>query len=212
LLDKIAIFISRNEHAPASRASITELVTGIDIVKEQLRIARASAELSAKNVQQAAVNRMSHHAETRTTAFSFTGKIISLHEPTDLACDSKALVRRIRMSLYYDPLIENCVCGARRATAIMRMKRALGEYKILGVSTSIPFHQKLFQSTTLSVEVSIRIFDERFSMEQGTSMNVSASPIMPAPHARSRQHALNIHRQRRARAVMETVWRAGGLR
>ncbi len=100
------------------------------------------------------------------------------------------------VSLYYDPLIAKlCVWGADRANAIMRVKRALSEYKILGIATSIPFHQKLFQSTNFIGGVFDTTFlDERFSMEQGGSTeNEKVAAVVAALLAHDRrQHALSI--------------------
>jgi acetyl-CoA carboxylase biotin carboxylase subunit len=179
---------------------VTELVTGIDIVKEQLRIA-SGRPLSYR---QGDVQQRGWAIECRITAedafngfLPSTGKIISLHEPTGPGVRlESALYGGFEVSLYYDPLIAKlCVWGSDRATAIMRMKRALGEYKILGVSTSIPFHQRLFQSTSfIGGMIDTSFLDERFSMEQGGSderERVAAIIAALLTHDR-RQHALNI--------------------
>ncbi len=48
---------------------------------------------------------------------------------------------------YYDSMISKLVCyGETRAEAIMRMRRALEEYRIMGVKTNIPFHQKMIET------------------------------------------------------------------
>jgi len=77
----------------------------------------------------------------------------------------------------------------------MRVKRALGEYKILGIATSIPFHQKLFQSTSfIGGHFDTTFLDERFAMEQGGSderERVAAIVAALLTHDR-RQHALTI--------------------
>ena len=179
---------------------VTELVTGIDLVKEQLRIA-SGRPLS---YQQKDIVQHGWAMECRITAedayngfLPSTGKIISLHEPTGPGVRlESALYEGFEVSLYYDPLIAKlCVWGENRAAAIMRMKRALGEYKILGISTSIPFHQKLFESTSfISGNFDTNFLDDRFTMEQGGSVEseqVSAIVASLITHDR-RQHALNI--------------------
>ncbi len=179
---------------------VTELVTGIDIVKEMLRIA-SGRPLS---YQQKDVQHRGWAFECRITAedayngfLPSTGKIISVHEPTGPGVRvESALYEGFEVSLYYDPLIAKlCVWGPDRAAAIMRMKRALSEYKILGVSTSIPFHQKLFQSTSfIGGNFDTSFLDERFAMEQGGSDDreqVAAIVAALLTHDR-RQHALNI--------------------
>ncbi len=179
---------------------VTELVTGIDIVKEQLRIA-SGRPLS---YQQKEVQQRGWAIECRITAedpyngfLPSTGKILSLHEPTGPGVRlESALYEGFEVSLYYDPLIAKlCVWGPDRAAAIMRVKRALGEYKILGIATSIPFHQKLFQSTSfIGGHFDTTFLDERFAMEQGGSderERVAAIVAALLTHDR-RQHALTI--------------------
>jgi len=179
---------------------VTELVTGIDIVKEQLRIA-SGRPLS---YQQQDVQQRGWAIECRITAedpyngfLPSTGKIISLHEPTGPGVRlESALFEGFEVSLYYDPLIAKlCVWGPDRAAAIMRMKRALSEYKILGIATSIPFHQRLFQSTSFIGGVFDTTFlDERFTLEPGGSEEVEKVAAIIAAlltHDR-RQHALSI--------------------
>jgi acetyl-CoA carboxylase biotin carboxylase subunit len=179
---------------------VTELVTGIDIVKEQMRIA-SGRPLS---YQQKDVHPRGWAIECRITAedpyngfLPSTGKIISLHEPTGPGVRVESGVYEgFEVGLYYDPLIAKlCVWGPDRAAAIMRMKRALSEYKILGIATSIPFHQRLFQSTSFIGGLFDTTFlDDRFAMEQGGSVEreqVAAIVAALLTHDR-RQHALNI--------------------
>jgi acetyl/propionyl-CoA carboxylase alpha subunit len=54
----------------------------------------------------------------------------------------------MELNLYYDPMIAKLVVwGDTRAEAILRMRRALNEYRIGGIKTSIPFHQEMMDST-----------------------------------------------------------------
>jgi acetyl-CoA carboxylase, biotin carboxylase subunit len=179
---------------------ITELVTGIDIVKEQIRIA-SGRPLSFR---QKDVHQRGWAMECRITAedpyngfLPSTGRIISLYEPTGPGVRlENGVYEGFEVSLYYDPLIAKlCVWGSDRANAIMRMKRALSEYKILGIATSIPFHQRLLQSTNfIGGHYDTTFVDERFTMEQGGSAeNEKVAAIVAAllTHDR-RQHALSI--------------------
>ncbi len=179
---------------------VTELVTGIDIVKEMLRIA-SGRPLSFK---QKDVHQNGWAIECRITAedpyngfLPSTGRIISLYEPTGPGVRLETGVYEgFEVSLYYDPLIAKlCVWGPDRAAAIMRMKRALSEYKILGVHTSIPFHQKLFQSTSfIGGHFDTTFLDDRFTMEgttDATREQIAAIVATLLTHDR-RQHALSI--------------------
>ena len=59
-----------------------------------------------------------------------------------------SLYRGMEMNLYYDPMMAKLVAwGENRAEAILRMRRALNEYRIGGIRTSIPFHQEIMDST-----------------------------------------------------------------
>lgn len=179
---------------------VTELVTGIDIVKEQIRIASGRPlSYSQDDVQQ-----RGWAIECRITAedpyngfMPSIGRIISLYEPTGPGVRLESGVYEgFEVSLYYDPLISKlCVWGADRANAIMRMKRALTEYKVLGIATSIPFHQRLLQSTSfIGGHFDTAFVDERFTMEQGGSAEnekVAAMVAALLTHER-RQHALSI--------------------
>jgi acetyl/propionyl-CoA carboxylase alpha subunit len=120
-----------------------------------------------------------------------------LYEPTGPGVRLESGVYEgFEVGLYYDPLIAKlCVWGPDRATAIMRMKRALSEYKIMGIATSIPFHQKLLESTSfIGGHFDTTFLDDRFAMEQGGSdekEKIAAIVATLLTHDR-RQHALNI--------------------
>ena len=71
------------------------------------------------------------------------------------------------ISPYYDSLISKLIVwGETRGEAILRMRRALEEYKILGVRTNIPFHQRLMDSHRfMGGQYDTRFVEERFSLE-----------------------------------------------
>ncbi len=180
---------------------ITELVTGIDIVKEQIRIA-SGRPLGMKQRKAPRVNGWA--MECRITAedpyngfLPSTGRIVSLYEPHGPGVRLESGVYEgFEVTLYYDPLIAKlCVWGPDRATAIMRMKRALSEYKVMGIATSIPFHQKLLESTAfIAGHFDTNFLDERFTMEgEGETGKEEIAAIIASllTHDR-RQHALNI--------------------
>src|SRR5690606_25943698 len=68
---------------------------------------------------------------------------------------------------YYDPMIAKLIVwGETRAQAILRMRRALEEYRIVGVRTNIPFHQTLMDSHRfMGGQFDTRFVEERFSMD-----------------------------------------------
>jgi len=73
---------------------------------------------------------------------------------------------------YYDSLISKLIVwGETRAHATLRLRRALEEYKILGVRTNIPFHQNLLeQHRFMAGQFDTRFVEERFSMEDADAM------------------------------------------
>ena len=131
---------------------ITELVTGIDIVKEQLAIA------SGRKLRwtQGDVHIKGHAIECRISAenpfngfLPDAGKVTHLFEPTGPGIRLESgIFAGSEVSLYYDPLVSKLIVwGETRAEAILRMRRALEEYRIGGIRTTIPFHQQVMDST-----------------------------------------------------------------
>jgi acetyl-CoA carboxylase biotin carboxylase subunit len=126
---------------------VTEYVTGIDIVKEQIKIA-AGLPLELKQTQ---VKISGHSIECRINAedperfIPCPGKITFLALPggPGVRVDTAAYNGCVIPS-HYDSLIAKLVVhGKDRAEAIARMKRALDEFIIEGIKTTIPFHKKV---------------------------------------------------------------------
>jgi len=131
---------------------VTEMVTGVDIVKEQVAIAYGRRlRWRQKDI------RVSGHAiECRISAedpyndfLPETGRITNLSEPTGPGVRVESgIYAGWEISLFYDPLLAKLVVwGETRAEAILRMRRALEEYRISGLHTTIPFHQQVMDST-----------------------------------------------------------------
>jgi acetyl-CoA carboxylase, biotin carboxylase subunit len=121
---------------------ITERVVGVDLVKEQIRIANGET----LKLKQEELRQYGHAIECRIYAedpdrnfMPSPGVIKHITEPHGLGvrCDGY-VYEGYEIPLYYDPLISKLICWSlRRNDAIARMKRALYEYKITGVKTSI---------------------------------------------------------------------------
>ncbi len=123
--------------------TITEMVTGVDLVEWQLRIASGD-ELDIEEVEP-----RGHSIEFRINAedpFSnylpTPGQVVEWQEPAGPGVRVDSWVRPgTRVSQYYDNLMAKLIVwGVDRETAINRGKRALGEFKVRGVSTTIPAH------------------------------------------------------------------------
>jgi acetyl-CoA carboxylase biotin carboxylase subunit len=130
---------------------VTELVTGVDIVKEQIRIAFGRR----LRYKQEDIHIKGHAIEARITAedpyanfMPSVGTINSLVEPTGPGVRvESALYEGLEVSLHYDPMIAKLVVhGDNRAGAILRLRRALREYRILGIKSNIAFHRRLLEN------------------------------------------------------------------
>jgi acetyl/propionyl-CoA carboxylase alpha subunit len=69
---------------------------------------------------------------------------------------------------YYDALISKLICwGETRGEAILRMRRALEEFRIIGIKTNIPFHQAMMDSHRfMAGSFDTRFVEERFAMDE----------------------------------------------
>ncbi|MBK8190875.1 MAG: acetyl-CoA carboxylase biotin carboxylase subunit [Vampirovibrionales bacterium] len=130
---------------------VTEMITGVDLLKEQIKVA-AGQPLS---FTQDDVTFRGHAIECRINAecpdTNFRpcpGKVDGYLPPggPGVRVDSH-MYHGYTIPPYYDSLMGKLIChGATRDEAIARMTRALGEYAITGVKTTIPFHQKVLAS------------------------------------------------------------------
>ncbi|MFT5438933.1 MAG: acetyl-CoA carboxylase biotin carboxylase subunit [Alphaproteobacteria bacterium] len=126
---------------------VTEMITGIDMVREQIRLADG-APLS---VLQDDIVFNGHAIECRINAESpinFTpspGNITDYHPPGGLGVRvDSALYGGYTVQSHYDSLISKLIVhGATRNECLMRLRRCLEEYVIDGIETTIPLHQKI---------------------------------------------------------------------
>ena len=130
---------------------VTEMITGIDIVREQIRIA-GGAELA---YAQDDITFTGHAMECRINAESPTtftpapGRVGDYHPPGGLGVRvDSALYAGYEVPPHYDSLISKLIVhGKTRNEALMRLRRALNEYVIEGVETTIPLHQLLCENS-----------------------------------------------------------------
>lgn len=181
---------------------VTGWVTGIDIVKEQLRIARGrKLPIAQDDVQ---LNGWA--TECRINAkdpfddfIPSIGRVRALTLPTGpgVRVDS-GLYEGLEITPYYDSLISKLSCwGETRGQAILRMRRALEEYRIMGIKTTIPFHQRILDSHRfMGGQFDTTFVDERLSLH---------SPAMDPDGAQVAAvlATLIAHRQQRRRRIEE---------
>jgi acetyl-CoA carboxylase biotin carboxylase subunit len=127
---------------------VTELVTGFDLVREQITVA-AGAPLS---FTQADVEWRGHAVECRVYAedpennfMPSPGRITFLRLPQGAGVrDDGGVYAGAEVSIYYDPMISKLAAwGRTRTEAIDRMRRALDEYEVGGIKTTLPFFREI---------------------------------------------------------------------
>jgi pyruvate carboxylase subunit A len=130
---------------------VTEMVTGVDIVKEGIRIASGlPLSLTQKDVKvRGSAIECRINAEDPFADFVPTpGRIKSYHSPggTGIRVDS-GVYSGYTIPPFYDPMISKLIVWGRdRDEAIARMRRALYEYVILGPRNNIPFHKAVMEN------------------------------------------------------------------
>jgi acetyl-CoA carboxylase, biotin carboxylase subunit len=148
-LDKSFYFLEMNTRLQVEHP-VTELVTGIDLVREQINVA-AGQKLS---FTQADVQIIGHAIECRVYAedpennfLPSPGEITRLRVPSGNGVrDDGGIYEGSEISIFYDPMISKfCVFGRDREEAVGRMKRALQEYEVGGIKTTLPFFREVVE-------------------------------------------------------------------
>ena len=200
--DKHFYFLEMNTRLQVEHP-VTELVTGLDIVKEQIRIARGRQ----LRYTQDDIGINGWAIECRITAedpfnnfLPSTGRIARLSLPTGpgVRVDT-GVYEGFEVTPYYDPLIAKLICwGETRAEAILRMRRALEEFRIIGIRTSIPFHQAMMDSHRfMAGSFDTRFVEERFDLEEHPppdQQRVAAIIGTLVAHSQGRQAAQVVRR------------------
>ena len=129
---------------------VTEIVTGVDLVKEQIRIAHGEK----LNFSQEDIRIEGHAIECRINAedpqrnfIPSAGMITALNLPggPGVRVDSH-IYQGYEISPYYDSLLAKVITyGQNREDAMAKMRRVLGEFTVEGVASTIPFHRALLE-------------------------------------------------------------------
>ncbi|HEX2271598.1 MAG TPA: biotin carboxylase N-terminal domain-containing protein, partial [Pyrinomonadaceae bacterium] len=177
---------------------VTELVTGFDLVREQFQVA-AGTPLSFTRED---VRWTGHAIECRIYAedpannfFPSPGTITHLREPAGpgIRIDS-GVANLSEVSIHYDPMIAKlAVWGRTRAEAIDRLRRALDEYEVTGITTTLPFFREVvrdeeFIAGQLDTGFISR-FNERRVVVDAPEEHLDLAAIAAALHYRRQQQA-----------------------
>jgi acetyl-CoA carboxylase biotin carboxylase subunit len=164
--DRQLYFIEMNTRIQVEHP-VTEFVTGVDLVKAQLLIASVER---LENILPAKIEMRGHAIECRINAehpSKFTpsaGKITAFNVPggNGVRVDTAQYAEGV-VPPYYDSLIAKLIVhGQNRAEAIAKMERALSQFIVQGIDTSIPLHQAIFQDAEFRAGEFDTKFMERF--------------------------------------------------
>ena len=126
---------------------VTELISGIDIVREQIRIANGSSLSFTQDEVQLSGHAIECriNAEDPETFAPRPGRVTDYHAPGGLGVRvDSGLYSGYTVPPYYDSLVAKLVVhGKTRNECLMRLRRALEEYAIGGIETTIPLHRRI---------------------------------------------------------------------
>jgi acetyl-CoA carboxylase biotin carboxylase subunit len=200
--DKNFYFLEMNTRLQVEHP-VTELVTGIDLVKEQIRIARGRRMTPTESVLHPQGWAMECRINAEDPYNNFVpsiGVIRASNTPKGpgVRVDS-GVFAGYEITPYYDSMIAKLITfGETRAEAMARMRRALSEYVITGVRHNIPFHINLMNSFSfIGGQFDTRFVEERFRMntyeDAPTEAELETVAIAATLHAhRKRQLAAQV--------------------
>ena len=161
---------------------VTELVTGFDLVREQFR----AADGEPLSFKQEDIAWRGHAIECRIYAedpdnnfFPSPGRISYLREPSGpgIRVDSGVQMGS-DVSIHYDPMVAKlAVWGSNRLEAIDRLTRALDEYTVTGITTTLPFFREVVKDEEFVAAKLDTGFIPRFNQRQASRETKSTSAI-----------------------------------
>ncbi|MBO0858191.1 MAG: acetyl-CoA carboxylase biotin carboxylase subunit [Chloracidobacterium sp.] len=181
---------------------VTELVTGVDIAREQIRVA-AGEKLAIKQKEVrwkgSAIECRVYAEDPDQNFLPSPGRITRLRVPSGPGVrDDSGVYEGWEVPIFYDPMISKLAAwGATREEAIARMKRALGEYHVGGIRTTIPFFLSVFDDEEFARGEIDTGYISRF-MERRNSGNGSQNDVDGARVAAAIIAAVNFAKRSKA--------------
>jgi acetyl-CoA carboxylase biotin carboxylase subunit len=195
--DKNFFFLEMNTRLQVEHP-VTEMVTGVDIVKEQIRIARGRKLRYTQDdihLNGWAIECRINAEDPFNNFLPSAGRIHMLSRPAGpgVRVDS-GVDEGSEITPYYDSLLAKIVVwGETRGEAIVRMRRALREYHVIGIKTNIPFHQAIMESHRFhGGQFDTTFVEQRFSIDENISEElprVAAIVATLVAHQRGQQAA-----------------------
>jgi len=202
---------------------VTEMVTGIDLVREQIKI----AEGQKLSIKQEDIRPRGHAIECRIYAedanqnfMPSTGKVTEYREPSGPGVRVDAgVVTGSEIPMYYDPIISKMIVwGKDRQEAIDRTERALKEYRISGVQSTIGFaravmRSKVFQSGDYATDfIDAEFPDRNFDVTESEQMIKAAIAAIIYDHINSRRVKLTFKKGAEKRSGWVQHYRTEGVK
>jgi acetyl-CoA carboxylase biotin carboxylase subunit len=196
---------------------VTEMVMGIDMVKEQLRIAAGEPlrwRQEDVRLRGAALECRIYAEDPANNFFPSPGLIQRLQAPRGPGIRSDSGVYEgWTVPLEYDPLLAKLVVwGNDRAEAVARLRRALSEYEVFGIKTTIPFFRRVvdhadFVAGRIDTGFIDRALAEGILSEDEPSAELERVALLAAALDASRQWS---RRSRPAPPARESAWKTAG--
>jgi acetyl-CoA carboxylase, biotin carboxylase subunit len=214
--DRAFYFLEMNTRLQVEHP-VTEIVTGLDMVCEQIRIA-AGEPLSLRQeqvpIQGWAIECRICAEDPENHLLPSPGLIQKLVEPAGpgIRLDS-GVYQGWEVSIHYDPLLAKLISsGADRAQAVARMKRALQEFRVLGIKTNLPYLMDIFSHREfLAGNLHTGLGEE---IQKEGMRNIESPPSLFRPHALA---AALVHADSRHPAIhgkggpeQESPWKLSG--
>ncbi len=167
--DKNYYFLEMNTRLQVEHP-VTELVTGVDLAKEQIRIARGRRMGPTESLLDPkgwAIECRINAEDPYANFMPSTGQISTMILPTGPGVRvDNGVFSGSEITPYYDSMIAKLITwGETRSEAMLRMRRALSEYRIMGLKHNIPFHINLLNSISfIAGQFDTTFVERRFNM------------------------------------------------
>jgi acetyl-CoA carboxylase biotin carboxylase subunit len=196
--DKNFYFLEMNTRLQVEHP-VTEIVTGVDLVKEMIRIAsgrKLRYEQNDIEVKGWAIECRILAEDPSNNFMPSTGRVLGLTTPTGpgVRVDS-GIQYGLEITPYYDSMMAKLIVwGETRGEAILRMRRALEEFRVTGVMTTVPLHIQLMNSTRFQAgQIDTSFLEQTFTFNQTPNSDhawVAAISATLVAHQRNQQAIL----------------------
>jgi acetyl-CoA carboxylase biotin carboxylase subunit len=191
---------------------VTELVTGIDLVKEQFRIAageRLGSRQEDVRWRGAALECRIYAEDPANNFFPSPGKISLLRTPSGPGVrDDTGIYEGWTVPVFYDPLLSKLVTwGKDRFETIARMQRALGEYQVTGIKTNLSFFRSILSHDRFQEgELDTSFIDKYYAPEA----SIPCANLRDVATVAAALHASLEGNPTGSRGTAESAWKQAG--